>query len=150
MGHYASEMADPLDGVQVLQNRPGPVDPVSGSLHVESDPYAVGLKLDPKDPFESALIGMVETNRKKRKDYALDDDIFSNFDATSVFAGFQNRWMSALFNCSQKLARVTSLRANGRLGDVQNEAVEDTLLDNAVYAVIALAIYRQDIEEAMP
>jgi len=107
------------------------------------------IYLDSSDPFEAALIPMVRTNRSKRGDYALDNDIFSNFNSTSNFAGFENRWMSALFNCSQKLARITSLRANGRLKNPNNEAVEDTLLDNAVYAVIALAIYREDASKAM-
>lgn len=101
------------------------------------------MDLDPNDPFEAALIPMVETNRRKRADYAADGDPFSNFRITSGFAGFENAWLSALFNCQQKLARITALRKNGRLAEPKNEAVEDTLLDNAVYGVIALAIYRQ-------
>ncbi len=109
------------------------------------NPVAIdAVALDPNDPFEAALIPMVQTNRKKRADYAHDGDIFSNFDSTSNFAGFETRWMSALFNCSQKLARISALRGNGRLDDPANEAVEDTLLDNAVYGVIALAIFMED------
>lgn len=104
------------------------------------------IELDANDPFEAALIPIVETNRKKRKDYALDGDIFSNFSDTSNFAGFETRWMSALFNCSQKLSRITSLRANGRLHEPSNEAVLDTLLDLSCYAIIALAIAQQDLE----
>lgn len=102
------------------------------------------LRLDPDDPFESVLIPIIETNRKKRRDYASDDDIFSNFAGTARFAGFEADWLSALFNCSQKLERMSALRLNGRLNDPANEAVADTLLDNAVYGIIALAIYARD------
>lgn len=97
--------------------------------------------LDKNDPFEAVLLGIIETNKRKRKDYASDQDVFSNFRDTSNFANFETPWMSALFNCSQKLARISSLRENGRLDDPSNEAVEDTLLDNAVYSIIALAIF---------
>ena len=104
------------------------------------------ITLNPNDPFEKVIVDMVLTNRAKRADYAKDDDIFSNFAVTSAFAGFPNRWLSALFNCQQKLARIQSLVANGRLSDPKNEAILDTLLDNAVYATIAYAIAMEDIE----
>lgn len=99
------------------------------------------IVLDPNDPFEAALLSLVGLNRAKRADYALSDDPFSNFRATSAFAGFEEPWLSALFNCSQKLARITSLRSKGKLEDPTNETVSDTLLDLAVYSVIALAIH---------
>ena len=102
--------------------------------------------LDADDPFEKVLIPIIRTNRKKRGDYAVDGSPFTNFESTSQFANFENRWLSALFNCQQKLARIQALRANGRLDDPNNEAVLDTLLDNAVYGVIALAIATEDIE----
>jgi hypothetical protein len=108
------------------------------------------IVLDKDDPVEAVLIPIIETNRRKRADYALDGDIFSNFTGTARFAGFEAPWLSALFNCSQKLERISSLRANGRLNDPRNEAVEDTLLDNAVYAIIALAIYKQIQAESAP
>lgn len=113
----------------------------------KAEQAASAITLDSTDPFERVLAQIVETNRRKRKDYASDGDIFSNFHTTSHFAGFESPWMSALFNCSQKLARITSLRSNGRLNDPANEAVEDTLLDNAVYGVIAYAIFRQEADK---
>jgi hypothetical protein len=100
-------------------------------------------ELDPSDPFEAALIPIVQTNRRKRADYALDGDPFSNFRGTAAFIG-QPVWMSPLFNCAQKLERIKSLSANGRLNDPKNEAIEDTILDNAVYGVIAWAIYHEE------
>jgi hypothetical protein len=50
---------------------------------------------------------------------------------------------AALFNVTQKLARLKSLRQNGRMDDPQNEAVADTYLDLAVYAVLAFAMARE-------
>lgn len=101
------------------------------------------MELNPDDPFEAALIPIVETNRRKRADYALDGDPFSNFDATAKFLGVP-RWMSAHFNVVQKMARIQSLWANGRINDTRNEGVEDTILDAAVYGVIAWSIYLHD------
>lgn len=98
------------------------------------------LTLDSQDPFERAVIDLVEMNRRKRADYATDDDVFSNFRSTSDWAGFDYAWESALFNCAQKLERVKSLRENGRLEEPANEAVLDTVLDNAVYGIIAYAL----------
>ena len=104
-------------------------------------PNKKSLVIREDDPFEAVLIGMVETNRRKRADYAKDSDPFSNFKATASFLNVPP-YMAALFNCQQKLARVSALTTNARTNKPQNEALEDTLLDNAVYAVIALAIYR--------
>lgn len=107
------------------------------------------IVLNPGDPFEKVLVGIIETNRRKRADYAADGEIFSNFYDTSHFAGFENAWLSALFNCQQKLSRISSLRSNGRLNDPANEAVGDTLLDHAVYAVIAYAIFQDEIDKGV-
>jgi hypothetical protein len=104
---------------------------------------APGIILREDDPFEAALIPIVETNRRKRADYAHDGDPFSNFEATASFLGIP-RWMSAHFNVVQKMARISSLWANGRINDTANESVEDTVLDAAVYGVIAYAIYLND------
>jgi hypothetical protein len=108
------------------------------------------ITLDPNDPFDAALIPIVETNRRKRKDYAKDGDPFSNFKVTSQGLGMAEfgPTEAALFNVLQKLARLQSLRANGRLRDTANEAVIDTYLDLAVYAIIAYAIALQEHGES--
>jgi hypothetical protein len=103
------------------------------------------ITLDPEDPFDAALIPMVETNRKKRADYARDGDPFDNFKTSSQLLGLDGFGMveSGLFNVTQKLARLKSLRQNGRMGDPQNEAVLDTYLDLAVYGVLVYAMARE-------
>lgn len=105
---------------------------------------AESITLNADDPFESAIIDLVEMNRRKRADYATEEDVFVNFRRTSDFAGFEAPWLSALFNCAQKQARITALRENGKLEDPTNESVGDTVLDNAVYAVIGWGMYKQE------
>jgi hypothetical protein len=104
----------------------------------------LALKLNPEDPFERVLVDMVAMNRRKRRDYALDGSPFSNFDTSSAALGLDGFGPveSAVFNVAQKMARLRSLRANGRMNDTSNETVDDTYLDLAIYACIALAISR--------
>lgn len=97
-----------------------------------------GVVLDDADPFESTLASMIEVYRRKRADYAQDSSQWSNFEDMARFAGFSETWMPALVLCQQKLSRISALRGNGRAPS--NESVVDSLLDNANYAVIALAI----------
>lgn len=111
-----------------------------------SNPPKVGheqsVTLDPNDPFDAALIPIVKTNRAKRKDYATDGDPFSNFKTTAAMLGLNGFGPaeSAYFNVLQKIARLQSLRMNGRMADTANESVLDTYLDLAVYSVILYAI----------
>lgn len=131
------------EGYTPLAFRELPAKQIPGQAARGDEPAYDRIFLDATDPFEAALIPIVQTNRRKRADYALDGDPFSNFRGTAEFIGHPT-WMSALFNCVQKLERVKSLAANGRLADTRNEAVEDTILDNAVYGVIAWAIFNSE------
>ena len=110
----------------------------------QEDDHAL-ITLDENDPFECVLVDIIRMNRRKRADYAADADIFSNFrDTASMLglSGFSER-ESALFNILQKIARLKSLRANGRMDNPNNESVVDTVLDLAVYSVIYLALMRE-------
>ena len=124
----------------------GDIRPMTGVLAppITSGPNGPPVILDPNDPFDRALIPIVETSHRKRADYAEDHDAFGNFRLTAAFAGFEAPWLSAAFNCSQKLARIQALRANGRADNPANEALEDTILDLATYACLALAMFLQD------
>ncbi len=102
--------------------------------------------LDPSIALERAMIGMVEVSRRKRADYATDGDEFSNFRGSAHFAGFEHPALSALFNVAQKLERIRSLRANGRMEDVANESLDDTFLDIAVYGVLGFAMWLETTE----
>jgi hypothetical protein len=104
------------------------------------------ITLDPNDPFDAALIPIVLMNRKKRADYALDGDPFSNFRTTAEtlgLAGFGAK-EAVLFNVLQKTDRLRSLRASGRIDDHDNATVIDTYLDLAVYSIILYALSLQE------
>lgn len=123
-----------------LANSQNP-DAQPAKLHAPTSP----ITLDPNDPFDAALIPIVETNRRKRKDYAKDGDPFSNFRTTANMLGVDGFGPaeSAFFNVLQKVARLQSLRVNGRMTETANESVTDTYLDLAVYAIILYAIVLQ-------
>jgi hypothetical protein len=116
------------------------------SPKVDQSNKQMSVTLDPDDPFDAALIPIVETNRRKRRDYAVSGDPFSNFTTTSGLLGLDGFGPveAALFNVAQKLARLQALRKNGRLEDPANEAVIDTYLDLAVYGIITYALARQE------
>lgn len=122
-----------------------------GANYVMPAPTPRGVVvLDPNDPFDAALIPIVEMNRRKRKDYAADGDPFSNFKTSSGLMGVAGfgPTEAAIFNVTQKLARLQSLRTNGRIHDTANESVGDTYLDLAVYAIIAYALYQSEMKRA--
>lgn len=113
-----------------------------GSVPLERRDFS----LDRNDPFESALIPIVEMNRRKRADYAADGDPFSNFREAADTVGVLGfgEVEAALFMVAWKLSRIKSMRVNGRLDDPANESVIDTYLDMAVFAVIAYALANQE------
>lgn len=95
------------------------------------------ITLDPADPFEAILVEIVETNRRKRADYTSEGSSpWENFDRTEEqVAGFHGVAVETLI--ATKQARLRALRSRGN--DPQNESIADTLLDRAVYSIIALA-----------
>lgn len=102
-------------------------------------------ELDLRDPIDKVLAEMVALNRRKRADYARQDDPLSNFFRTAeIMRGKGYQWdalTSVEYALAIKEARLEALRANGRLDRPANESVRDTLLDEAVYAVLLVAVY---------
>lgn len=103
------------------------------------------IELDPKDAFEKLLIPIVEMNRKKRADYASEDNIFLNFDRNADMMKMEG--YSALEDClsmvARKFGRITNLR--GRTA--ANETVADSYLDLAVYSILALGLALREAGE---
>lgn len=95
----------------------------------------------PPPPVAKALDTIQTVFTKKNADYAQDANWRSNFADVAAQMGWADLdAVDALIAVKQ--ARLKSLRTNGRTP--VNESVADTLLDRAVYAVIALAIYLED------
>ena len=99
------------------------------------------MELDPEDPFEAVVAEMVTMNRKKRKDYAGEDHPFQNFyDSAYQQSATGGNSCECLIATKQSRLR-TLLRDNANAPE--NESIEDTLIDRAVYTAIAVAIYKE-------
>lgn len=93
------------------------------------------------EPVARAIEIITNTFASKNADYADARSWRSNFEDVGTQMGFTAR-DSAEVLIAVKQARLRALRSNGGLP--QNESVEDTVLDRAVYSVIALALYLED------
>lgn len=104
------------------------------------EPLDHHYSLDPDNPVHAVLIKIAKMNDRKGADYATDVDPWSNFRDQA------NHFNIALYEAAdfselQKLSRLKALRHNGRAP--ANEALEDTYLDKAVYAVLACAMHQE-------
>jgi hypothetical protein len=102
------------------------------------DSNNTNVTLDLDDPFDKVVMEMLRLNRAKRSDYAGDDHPYQNFidsaDQTNDCAGKSVETLIAT-----KQSRLRHLLFTDR--DVINEPCRDTLIDRAVYAVIAVGLY---------
>lgn len=109
------------------------------------------ITLDPSNDFEAVLIKMVETSRKKRADYAgegEDDHPWQNFYDSAYQLGLTaGHSVETLIGTKQARLRVLlpgMWKAVGKDSGVpKNEPIEDTLLDRAVYSVIAVCLWNE-------
>lgn len=140
---YADEEADDLEAVETVGLRLTEAELAMFDAGWEGDPLGPPTPLlDPADKFDAVIIRMVTVNRDKRRDYAADSDIFSNFSAVADDLGLPGfgATEAAYVNLLTKVARLRALRLNGRMDDPRNESVADTWLDMANYAVICCAL----------
>ena len=102
--------------------------------------YNSSITLDPSDNFDAALIKIKQIHDKKKADYSDPKDRFSNF---VLSANFANITVPQTFEVliGTKQARLIELTRPGRVA--QNESIEDTLLDRAVYCILAYVYYLQ-------
>lgn len=75
---------------------------------------------------------------KKGADYGTSKDHFANVRASEEFG--IPAWMGAVLRGNDKMAR---LKAFAQKGKLENESVEDSLIDLANYAIIALVLWRE-------
>lgn len=100
---------------------------------------------DQSKKYHEMLREIGELHDKKGSDYGTDGDQYANIRASEEF-GIEP-WVGAYVRLNDKIARIKTFIQKGRL---QNESVEDSLLDVAVYALNALAIYREGKEPKEP
>ena len=110
----------------------------------EAEEKAKALEEMETDPIGAILLEMYEVNKSKRADYTGDRGIFANFeesgDQVGIAAGKGIEYMIAT-----KQSRLKGLMRPGVKPN--NESVEDTLLDRAVYSVLAVCAYANGLYE---
>jgi hypothetical protein len=89
--------------------------------------------------FHALLHEIGELHDRKQEDYGSDTDPFANVRASERWG--IPAWVGALVRLNDKVAR---LQAFARKGVLANESAEDSMLDIAVYALIAKVLYEQE------
>lgn len=91
---------------------------------------------DPR--FHAVLTELGQLHAKKGADYGRGADVFANIRASEEWG--VPAWQAAMIRANDKIHRLKSYCLNGKLA---NEGVEDSLLDLAAYAIIALVLFRE-------
>jgi len=114
-----------------------------------------GARPDPDEPVtinsawllkfvETKAAALVETVRRKNADYSgVAPDPFGNFRNVEDL-GIATVEQGFLTRMTDKLARAASLTKPGKVAQVKDESVEDTLFDLAAYSFL-LAAYRASV-----
>ena len=96
---------------------------------------------DPR--FHALLKEIGALHDRKQLDYGVTADPFANVRASQDFGVAP--WIGSLVRLNDK---VTRLKAFARRGSLANESAEDSMFDIAVYALIALILYREETQDA--
>jgi hypothetical protein len=88
---------------------------------------------DPR--FYGLLEELAELHSNKNHDYAISGDPFSNFRKSEAFG--IPAWKGVLTRMSDKWSRIEQL-SSGK--EPKNESLRDSLIDNAVYSLIAILL----------
>lgn len=89
--------------------------------------------------FDEILEEVRALHRKKSTDYGRVVDPYANVRASEDF-GIPG-WVGAVVRQNDKMRRLQKFAQDGYLA---NESVEDSLIDNIVYGIIALALFREE------
>lgn len=111
--------------------RPDPRDTVdrdrSGGRHPSSERLHELLK------------SLGDLHDRKQADYGTASDPFANVRASQEFG--IPPWVGALVRLNDKIVR---LKQFARRGSLKNESAVDSMMDIAVYALIALVLYEEE------
>jgi len=88
--------------------------------------------------FHAILGELGALHDKKSRDYGTDTDPFANVRGSEDWGIAP--WVGALLRATDKMRR---LQKYAKVGELANEAVEDSFRDLAVYAVIALVLFEK-------
>lgn len=91
---------------------------------------------DPR--FHRILDEMRALHAKKSADYGQGEDPLANVRASQDFG--VPAWVGTMIRANDKVIRIKSMATKGSL---QNESLEDSFIDLASYAILALILYRE-------
>ena len=91
---------------------------------------------DPR--FLALLEDIAKLHSVKQADYGVAGDPFANVRASEQFG--VPAWQGTMIRANDKMQRIKAFIKNGGL---KNESLEDSLQDLAVYALIALILFRE-------
>ena len=95
--------------------------------------------------FTDVLQEIKDLHDRKNADYGTDADPFANVRASEGFG--IPAWQGAIIRANDKVSRLKTYCVKGTL---KNEGVEDSLLDLATYAMIALVLFREENATSKP
>jgi len=97
--------------------------------------------------FEKVIAEITALHDKKQSDYGRPEegDPFANVRASEDF-GIPG-WLGAVIRANDKVRRIQKF---ARGGTMVNESVEDSLMDAAVYFIIALCLFRENDGRTTP
>ena len=91
------------------------------------------------DGFTAILAEIKAMHDKKSQDYGRTNDPYANVRASQDFG--IPAWVGTLVRANDKMRRLQSAAQGSTMA---NESIEDSLLDLAVYTIIALDLYRKE------
>ena len=101
-------------------------------------PPADGMRPGSRE-FVAILDEIRDLHLRKTLDYGADEDALANIRRSADYVNVP-AWAGCVIRMADKMHRLRSFFRRGR---VEFDGVEDTLLDLAAYAVIALVLYRE-------
>ncbi len=92
--------------------------------------------------FHDLLDEAGELHDKKQADYGVDNDPFANIRASTDWG--LDPWVGAMLRTTDKVKR---LQAFAQKGSLKNESARDSLMDIAVYSLIAIVLMEEENED---
>lgn len=108
------------------------------NVGIGADLKAMAETIQGHPEFHRILDEMRALHVRKAADYGLGADVLANCRASEDFG--IPAWQGVAMRMNDKLTRIKSFCQKGT---VANESVEDSFLDTACYAIIALILYRE-------
>jgi hypothetical protein len=92
--------------------------------------------------FDDVLQELHAMQERKGQDYGKGQDLLFNLRRSADFG--IPPWVGTILRANDKMSRISTFICTGKL---INEKVEDSLIDLAVYAIHALRLYRESVNE---